>query len=201
MNISDHLVPDPQEGMTFTIYFEAVDGRWIPTSTGLDNLETGETRWGPVDVQDRAVAAKQQDREGLVGETVIFLEPMSAWSKVMQRGEEVVLTKPLILETVDRNGDSWLDLLDDLAAQSARWGSPQFTRDASMAPSTSWRWGDPDWEQQRDSARQQALSYPEGSEQRREAMAEVSGLFGGPPVSTFNGTRLKKAKPDTWASR
>jgi hypothetical protein len=44
--------------------------------------------------------------------------------RISQRGQEVVVDLALIAGSLDKNGRSWLDMVDSPAAQSDRWGQP-----------------------------------------------------------------------------
>ena len=44
------------------------------------------------------------------------------------RGKETVITRPIIEGTLNRIGQSWLELLDDTEAQVRRWGKVCFAR-------------------------------------------------------------------------
>ena len=47
---------------------------------------------------------------------------------ISRRGQTVNVTADLIEAAKDRNGDSWLDLIDNEDAQSERYGSPVIAR-------------------------------------------------------------------------
>jgi hypothetical protein len=49
-------------------------------------------------------------------------------SRLVTWGDEMEVTSALITYSADRNGDSWLALLDDHDGQRAKWGEVRFAR-------------------------------------------------------------------------
>lgn len=47
-------------------------------------------------------------------------------SRAFQRGTTIVVTEELLEMSRDRNGNSWLDLVDDPQAQAAKYGAVKF---------------------------------------------------------------------------
>lgn len=41
---------------------------------------------------------------------------------VVERGQELKVTEKMLAASLDRNGDTWLDLIDNPSAQIERWG-------------------------------------------------------------------------------
>ena len=99
---------------------------------------------------------------------------LSATRRVLLQGEEFEVTPELYAETLDRAGNSWLDL--DESAQLARWGEVRFA--PGPKPDALTFGGDDSsyriraW--QRDLAYAQAVSDPN---ERRAALAKVRAEF------------------------
>lgn len=61
--------------------------------------------------------------------TIHFLEDgLTVFGKVFVRGEQRLIDDQAYAETRDRNGNSWLDVIDDDQAQITRWGKVMFRR-------------------------------------------------------------------------
>ncbi|MGV8976546.1 MAG: hypothetical protein ACOH17_00725 [Cellulomonas sp.] len=99
---------------------------------------------------------------------------------VSTRGRTVTATQALLDASHDKNGASWLDLVDDPQAQTARWGHEVFGRGNAPEGIESWVPGDPEWYSQREEARSAAWSLPTGRA-RKDALAAVQARFGAAP--------------------
>lgn len=85
-----------------------------------------------VDLVDPIPVAKAAKKATTKKSETILLhfvsDGLSAWGALWFQGQEVEIVKPSKHWdlTVDRNGDSWLDLLNDPNAQVAKWGKVMF---------------------------------------------------------------------------
>lgn len=65
-----------------------------------------------------------------------------AFAHTSVRGETITITQDIIDASLDRFGDSWLELVDDLEAQAARWSNgPYFARGEAPEGLTHWEPG------------------------------------------------------------
>ncbi len=76
------------------------------------------------------------------GDTIHFLGAMTVGiaagsGRAVQRGTQLEITNAIIEQAKDRNGNSWLDLVDDEAAQVERWGRAMFAR-GEVPESVQW---------------------------------------------------------------
>jgi hypothetical protein len=102
---------------------------------------------------------------------------------VSRRGQTITVTAALIEASVDRNGDSWLDLVDDELGQIERWGSVQFGRGPFPEDEPLYVRGTVEWADARAAANKRAHSLPDGPE-KAAAFREVFEVFGpGMPTS------------------
>jgi len=110
------------------------------------------------------------------GDQIHFKTSTTAWGYVRGRGETLTLTAEQIENSVDQLGRSWLDSVDDPEARIDRgpWpdGEPR------------WSYGDPMWEEQRESARRVAWSHVD-PKVRAQALREVDLIFGPPPATSW----------------
>jgi len=138
-------------------------------------------------------ATKTHPLDSLLGVELIFLSAFEAFKNVWARGDSIVLNLASIESTIDRNGDSFLTLLDDPESQVRRWGVHVFTRaEALDAPIEPWIYGDAAWERDRMDARREAAQQPAGP-LRQAALKAVDDRFGPPPSST---TILREVRGD-----
>lgn len=100
-------------------------------------------------------------------------------SAVVQRGQTVTVTAEMIDLTTDRNGDSWLDDVDDEAAQVARWGQ-RLIAPGECPDAVHW------WNSESDTASvgvarsielEEARAHADPAE-RRERVAAVNAKYG-----------------------
>lgn len=123
------------------------------------------------------------------GDQVHFLAAMTVpispdYGAVLQRGATIELTEQMIEATRDRNGVSWLDLVDDDEAQIERWGQVTFHR--GECPDSITSWNGEDGAGMRGLLRTQEIeearliSHPG---ERRERIAEITAKYGAAPTS------------------
>lgn len=107
-------------------------------------------------------------------------DPWTSISQTMNRGEHLTITEEIIAASKDRFGNSWLELLDDEAAQERRWGKPMFTRGKVVLDPWERR-GDPVWAQHRDRARAAAHALVDPNE-KAAAFRAIDKRFGKAPT-------------------
>jgi hypothetical protein len=104
----------------------------------------------------------------------------AAASEVSRRGQTVTVTDSLIEASLDRDGNSWLSLLDDEDAQIEKWGEVRF----ALGPAVGiheWTPGSPEGRIERD--RRHALAWATiDPVERAEALLAVKREF--PPAMT-----------------
>jgi hypothetical protein len=100
---------------------------------------------------------------------------------VTERGQTLTLTAGILAASVDRTGETWLDLVDDEPGQLHRWGKVMFARGAWPEGAPKWIAGTAAWEAQRDVAFSNAWAVSNEGE-RMAAVAAVEAEFG--PLST-----------------
>jgi hypothetical protein len=109
---------------------------------------------------------------------IIFRTSSEAFGgEVSARAQTVTVTASLLEASQDINGNSWLDLVDDEAAQTARWGEPAFTRGPAPADLTHWQPGTEEQTVARATALAAAWALPEGDE-RNSALRDVVRTYG-----------------------
>lgn len=103
---------------------------------------------------------------------------------VSRRGLVAVVTDRLLEANKDRNGDCWLDLIDDSEAQQKRWGQVAFARGPWPKDLETLVPGSPEFREAREEARKEA--WAASTEREREAnLAAVEARFGPNRTSTF----------------
>lgn len=66
-------------------------------------------------------------------------DPTGVFVHTSTRGETITITQGIIECSKDRNGDSWLELVDDLDAQARRWShGPYFAAGPAPEDMTAW---------------------------------------------------------------
>jgi hypothetical protein len=110
-------------------------------------------------------------------------------SQSLQRGTTVTVTKELLEMSKDRNGVSWLDLVDDPKAQTERYGAVKFAR-GECPPEINWydeQVGDGAWNVAREleMERVAAISDPVA---RADAQKVAFAKFGRKPTSQVIAT-------------
>jgi len=103
-------------------------------------------------------------------------------TRVMERGQQLLVTPALRQLNTDRLGNSWLDVLDDEAAQLRRWGKVMARRGPWPSESSRLVPGSAAWAEAREAARQAAHRI-EDLGQRERALAQVREEFGALPTS------------------
>lgn len=76
--------------------------------------------------------------------------------RITEYGQEMRITEALRTINTDRNGDCWLDLVDNEPAQVARWGRRMFARGPWPEGEPRIEHGSPAWQDAREAARQEA---------------------------------------------
>lgn len=89
----------------------------------LNNARLAQAEKGP-DTFDNS-------RVGGTGETIVFhvlIDGVTAFGNVWYRGQEIEIEKGTAAykRTLDKHGNSWLDIIGDEHAQYARWGERKF---------------------------------------------------------------------------
>ena len=113
----------------------------------------------------------------LASTTVVLKGGMIPSGRVMEHGDELVVTQEIRDLNTDRNGVTWLSLLDDPEGQVRRWGrrviagGPWPEGKSQLLPGSAER------EDERERARQAAHRI-EDDQQRAEALAAVRANFG-----------------------
>lgn len=98
-------------------------------------------------------------------------------NEIAKRGDQFTVTEQLILDSLDRNNESWLDLLHDPEGQIKRYGHVAFAPGEAPAGLQPWEPNSPEADMARDSAR--TLAFAEADPQKRaEKLAEVYRVFG-----------------------
>lgn len=111
------------------------------------------------------------------GLTVLTTPGALASSVVLRRGQTVTVTDALREASRDREGRSWLDLVDDADAQIARWGRQMIARGPAPDDLTTWEPGSVEAQEAREQARREAWALPT-EEARRDALAAVERIYG-----------------------
>lgn len=84
-------------------------------------------------------------------------------SETSARAQTVTATATLLELAKDRNGNSWIDLMHDEEAQTARWGQPMFRSGSAPADLSLWQPGTAEEDIARDAARTAAHALPYGA--------------------------------------
>jgi hypothetical protein len=109
---------------------------------------------------------------------LIFRSSAEAFGgEVSSRAQTVTVTATLLDLSKDRNGYSWLSLIDDEEAQTKRWGEPAIRRGPAPADMTPWQPGTEEETVAREKARAAAWELPLG-EARDEAFNDILRRFG-----------------------
>lgn len=107
----------------------------------------------------------------------------AASAHVARPNESICLTAAIIAASFSASGWSWLSIIDDDAAQLARWGEVRFrTGQAPTVAPVAFPVGSPEWLEARQTAVTEAWAHPT-AEARASALADVAERFG-PPAST-----------------
>jgi hypothetical protein len=102
---------------------------------------------------------------------------LTAFGQVWSRGNQIHLSQSHISQTLDRNGNSWLALVDDEGAQTARWGKVMIRRGPFPDGEPAWRYGDQRWADAR--AEAHSAAWKLGTEaERSAALKEVTRIYG-----------------------
>ena len=109
------------------------------------------------------------------------------------RGMVIVLTAAMIESNTDRNGDTWLSLIDDEEAQTDRWGSPMVAPGRPGPGFSKWLRGSVEAELERARQLDEAHKIANDAE-RAEALAAIQARFGKVRTSrtlgSYDGGRL-----------
>lgn len=101
------------------------------------------------------------------------------------RGMGMTLTDKIISANTDRNGFCWLSLVDDDAAQIARWGFVTFRGGSAPDGLTAYLPNSVEEDLARDAARSAAYELPLADQP--VALRKVNGVFGMKTTSTTIG--------------
>lgn len=104
-------------------------------------------------------------------------------SRTSARGQTVTLTTDMIHASKDRNGATWLNLVDDEAEQVQRWGVRMFASGAFPEGLDTFQKGSPEEAMAREAARMAAFALPT-TEARNMALRDVTAKFGIPTTQT-----------------
>ena len=100
-----------------------------------------------------------------------------------QRAQTYEITPSLIEDSKDRFGSSWLDLIDNEAAQIDRWGSRYLAPGPAPAGMSTWEPGTPEHWEAREQARREAWAIT-STRERIAALKSVEDLFGPAPTTS-----------------
>lgn len=107
------------------------------------------------------------------------------WSSIsltVDYGDELTVTAPLVAASLDRNGKSWLDLVDEEPRQIQRWGRVMFRRGPWPEGVSRIQPGSAKWLDAREAARAEAHNIEDPAE-RDHALQRVRHEFGDVPTS------------------
>ena len=113
----------------------------------------------------------------LASMTVVLKGGVIPSGRVMNYGDELAVTEEIRALNTDRNGVTWLSLLDDSDGQARRWGRPVIARGPWPDGKSKLLPGSAEWNDEREGARQAAHRI-EDDRQRAEALARVRVEFG-----------------------
>lgn len=102
---------------------------------------------------------------------------------VVKYGDEIEVTNSIHAFSQDRNGSSWLDLLDDLEAQMARYGRVRFARGPWPSGLPKVERGSPEEEEAIARAWHEVWKLPTEAE-RASRRAELRAKYGAPPAAS-----------------
>lgn len=122
------------------------------------------------------------------GDVLHLLSTFRVGHELRNRGYEFTVDAELLEDAQDRNGDSWLDLVDDQDAQLSKWGKMILGR--GPCPEGVEAWNEPGDTAGRDRAREdarlKALAITDPVE-RFEALERTREKYGRKPTSTSLG--------------
>lgn len=123
------------------------------------------------------------------------------FGEALRRGDSITVTQRQIDEQRDTVGNSWADDLSE-AAQLNRWGEVRLGFGPWPADLHTWLHGSPEWQEERESARQRAWRI-ESPTERAAARAKVEEEFGAAPSTskTINKAPTTSDHPSGNASR
>lgn len=99
-------------------------------------------------------------------------------------GETICITQKMIDASYSASGRSWMAIIDDEAAQLARWNEIRFRLGRAPEDVQTWtQHGDSDWREQREQARQAAWAEP-NPDRRADALRAVHEKFGPAPTTS-----------------
>lgn len=98
------------------------------------------------------------------------------------RAQTITVTATLLELAKDRNGNSWIDLVHDEKAQTARWGQPMFRSGPAPDDLTLWQPGTAEEDVAREAARHTVNALPYGTT-RDAALKDIVATFGRPSTS------------------
>lgn len=113
-----------------------------------------------------------------------------------QRAQTYEITPSLIEDSRDRFGASWLSIIDDEAAQVARWGIVYLAPGAAPADLTPWEPGSAEHWEAREKARREAWAVPQGRE-RIAALKSVEDVYGPAPTTSRTTNEWKPGSHPT----
>lgn len=99
-------------------------------------------------------------------------------------GETIRITRAIIDASYSASGRSWMALINNEPAQIEKWGEVRFRMGRAPEGVQTWtQYGDSDWREQREQARQAAWAEP-NPDRRAAALRAVHDKFGPAPVTS-----------------
>lgn len=124
------------------------------------------------------------------GATIATGQGLLSTAHITKAGENIIVTQNMIDASYSASGRSWMALIGDDAAQLAKWGEVRFRLGRAPEDVQTWtQYGDSDWREQREQARQAAWAEP-NPDRRAAALRAVHQKFGAAPTTsvTLNTT-------------
>ncbi|WP_144877532.1 hypothetical protein [Microbacterium sp. 1.5R] len=120
----------------------------------------------------------------MTGATIATGQGLLSTAHITRAGENVVVTQAMIDASYSASGRSWMSLIDNEPAQLAKWGEVRFRMGRAPEDVQTWtQYGDSDWREQREAARQAAWAEP-NPDRRAAALRAVHEKFGPAPVTS-----------------
>lgn len=118
------------------------------------------------------------------GATIATGQGFLSTAHITKAGENIIVTQNMIDASYSASGRSWMALIGDDSAQLAKWGEVRFRLGRAPEHVQTWtQYGDSDWKEQREQARQAAWAEP-NPERRAAALRAVHEKFGAAPVTS-----------------
>lgn len=106
------------------------------------------------------------------------------------RTVNVIFTSKILGQSVDRLGDSWVEALESVESQIARWGIQKFAEGPAPKGMKPFVTGSTEWAIRKTKALDGLAVYPVGTVERRQHAAQIEDYFGGPDPRNTTGTTV-----------